>query len=189
MKEFIQNEDIMLLRIHSVLCQFIQHEHDFYENLIEIIDDDQGIWTSIILDTFLIYQDHPKIEFRLKLIEALGPLLSGKFFVDILMKNYRLFKSKEPEKDFPFNIARANDEHYKGLISFLKNTHAKIDNIDRNQLPFVQEILLMISEFAINHPTSYIGARSELVWWQISDVPKPLSSTAQKAFYALSKGF
>ena len=106
MKEFIQNEDIMLLRIHSVLCQFIQHEHDFYENLIEIIDDDQGIWTSIILDTFLIYQDHPKIEFRLKLIEALGPLLSGKFFVDILMKNYRLFKSKEPEKDFPFNIAK-----------------------------------------------------------------------------------
>ena len=189
MNQFIQNEDIMLLRIHSVLCQFIQHEHDFYENLIEIIDDDQGIWTSIILDTFLIYQDHPKIEFRLKLIEALGPLLSGRFFVDILMKNYRLFKSKEPEKDFPFSIARANDEHYKGLISFLKNTHAKIDNIDRNQLPFVQEILLMISEFAINHPTSYIGARSELVWWQISDVPKPLSSTAQKAFYALSKGF
>tara|TARA_S200000501_G_scaffold379008_1_gene446210 strand:- start:3025 stop:7596 length:4572 start_codon:yes stop_codon:yes gene_type:complete len=188
-KENVQNEDIILLRIHSALCQFIKNDDNFYENLVGIIDDDRGIWTGIILDTFLIYQDHPKILFQIKLLEAIGPLLSGKFFVDILMKNYQLFKSEKPEKEFLFNIERTNYEHYKGLISFLKNAHANIDNIDKNQLSFIQKILLMVSDFAVKHPTSYIGARSELIWWQLSDVPKPLFSTAQRAFYALSKGF
>ena len=32
-------------------------------------------------------------------------------------------------------------------------------------------------------------ARSELINWQIGDVPRPLFSTAQKAYYSLIKGF
>ncbi len=39
------------------------------------------------------------------------------------------------------------------------------------------------------HPTRFVWARSELISWQLTKVPKPLHSTAQKAYYGLVKGF
>ena len=57
------------------------------------------------------------------------------------------------------------------------------------EINFIHILLLLVSDFGVHHPTRYIWARAELIWWQVSDVPKPLYSTAQKAYYALTNGF
>jgi hypothetical protein len=47
----------------------------------------------------------------------------------------------------------------------------------------------MVSDFGILHPTRFVWARSELINWHISNIPKPIYSTAQKAYYLLINGF
>ncbi len=66
---------------------------------------------------------------------------------------------------------------------------AASDVQNRQDQEFIQTVLLMVADFGTIHPTRFVWARSELIWWQISDVSKPLFSTAQKAYYALIKGF
>ena len=179
----------LLKNIHIALCKYLCNDDSFNDTLVEIVDGDREIWTGVILDTFLIYQAHPKQQFRLRLMEALAPLMSGNFLVAMMKNIHDTYRINNPAKAFSFNIARTNDEHYQGLISYLKNAHANIDSLNNKDLSFIQTLLLMVSDFGIKHPTRYIWARSELTWWQMSDVPKPIFSTAQKAYYALIKGF
>ena len=183
------DKDNILKNIHIALCKYLCSHDSFNDALIEIIDGDRENWTGVILDTFLMYQEHPKQQFRLRLMEALAPLLSGEFFVEMMKKIHETYRINNPAKAFSFNISRTNDDHYRGLIEYLKNAHANIRSLDKEELDYIQTLLLMVSDFGIIHPTRYIWARSELTWWQMSDVPKPLFSTAQKANYALIKGF
>jgi len=179
----------LLKNIHTSLSKYLGNDKSFNEILIEAVDGNRDNWTSIILDTFLMYQEHPKQQFRLSLTEALTPLLSGEFFVEMMKKNYDNHRINSPGKAFSFNINRTNDEHYRGLINYLKNAHANISSLEKNDLDFIQMLLLMVSDFGVKHPSRYIWARSELTWWQMSDVPNSICSTAQKAYYALIKGF
>ena len=179
----------LLKIIHITVCKYLFGDESFHSALIDIIDSDRQNWTGVILDTFLMYQNHPNYSFRLKLMEALAPLLSGEFFVAMMKKLYDEYKIKTYSIKFSFNLNRINDHHYKGIIKYLKNAHANINSLDKQELNYIQILLTVVSDFGILHPTRYIWARSELTWWQISDVPKPLFSTAQKAYYNLIKGF
>ena len=179
----------ILQNLHFAIRQYLCHDTSCFKLLTDIVDGKLENWSEVVLDTYLIYQDHPIPQFRLKMIEALTPLMSGDFLVEIIRSAYTYQRGQEPEKEFSFNINRAGDEHYKAFIQYLKGIHSTVRQEDENELAFIQAALLLISDFGIIHPTRFVWARAELVWWQLSDVPKPLFSTAEKAYYALIKGF
>ena len=102
---------------------------------------------------------------------------------------YLYQRRKDKAKGFSFDITRTNDDHYQALIHYLQEVHQDIGNADGDEQEFVKTLLLLVSDFGTIHPTRFLWARSELIGWQLSDIPKPLYSTAQKAYYALIKGF
>ena len=63
---------------------------------------DLGNWSGVIIDTFLNYQFHSDPSFRIKLIEALTPLISGDFLVSMLKDAYNYQKEIDQLKGFFF---------------------------------------------------------------------------------------
>ena len=181
------NEYLFIL--HSLVQKFLIEDHNVFIELKEIIDQNTKRNQELIIDAFLTYQYHPNPIFRLKLIECLAPLLSGNILVRMLRNSYEYQVKSKLKNSFTFNIKRLNDDHYESLIRYLKEAHSNIKISNTLEKNFVQILILFVSEFGSIHPTRYVWARSELIWWQISDIPKVLLSTAQKAYYALTSGF
>ena len=178
-----------LYKVHLSVVNLLIEEDTVFIKLQEIIDQSLENNQALLVDTFLTYQNHPNPKYQLKLIECMAPLLSGKILVKMLRSSYEYQVKNKLKSSFTFNIKRLSDDHYKSLIKYLKSAHTNIQNATTLEKNFVQILILFVSEFGTIHPTRYVWARSELVWWQISDVPKILHSTAQKAYYALSSGF
>ena len=65
--------------------------------------------------------------------------------------------------------------------------HINIDDADDIDRSFIQDILFIICEYGKIHPTKFISVRSELIWWQLSNSPTKIRSTAQKEYYNLIK--
>ncbi len=183
------SRDNLLRQLHITIRKFLRSDESFYESLVKIVDSDNQNWSGVILESCLAHQMHPDIKFRHKLIESIGPMMSGEFFINQIKSIYSEIINYNSSSSFSFDIRRTTDDHYKSLIQYLKDAHASIDVLERKEINFIQILLLMVSDFGVYHPTRYIWARSELIWWQVSDVPKPLYSTAQKAYYALTNGF
>ena len=152
-----------------------------FNYLRKVVDGDLGKWSGVLIDTFLNYQSHSDPTFRIKLIETLSPLLSGDFLISMLRDTYQYLKKQNRSKEFSFNINRTTDEHYRAFIGYLQETHLNFKDSKSVDQEFIQTILLMVTDFGINHPTRFVWARSELIWWQINHISKPLFSTAQKA--------
>lgn len=184
-----QQIDSVVISLHYAIRKYLVGDLESFSLLRQIVDNHPADMTKIILDTCLSYRMHQKFDFRLKLIETLMPIISGDFLIDLLYDTFLVHRKNNPSTEFSFKIERANDDHYNALINYLKRIHDSLSNTDLKQLDFIQIILLLISDFGALHPTRFLWARSELTLWQISDVPKPLLSTAQKASYNLSKSF
>ena len=86
-----------------------------------IIDGDLGNWSAVLIDTYMNYQNHSKPLFRIKMIEALAPLLSGDFLISMIHSAYLYQRRKDKTKGFSFDITRTNDEHYQAFIHYLKD--------------------------------------------------------------------
>ena len=185
----IESNETILFRLHHSVRNYLANDPSCFKTLTEIVAEKSGNWHGVILDIFLNYQRHPDPSFQIRMIEALTPLISGDFLVTMIRSAFLHQRDKNAAKGFSFNINRATDEHYQAFIKYLKEAHLNLAQADANELEFVQTILLLVADFGTIHPTRFVWARSELVWWQISNVPKPLFSTAQKAYYALTKGF
>lgn len=181
--------DTLLYEIHIIVKHYISGDPNVFKRLKTLIDGDLDNWGGIIIDTFLHYQYHSNPVFRIKLIEALAPLLSGDFLISMIHSAYHFQREEDPAKGFSFDIMRTNDEHYQSFINYLKKAHQDIKNASVNEHEFVKTLLLFISDFGTVHPTRFVWARSELIWWQLSDIPRPLFSTAQKAYFNLIRGF
>ena len=181
--------DILLYNFHLAVRQYLADDPSVFNYLREVVDGDLGNWSGVLIDTFLNYQSHSDPTFRIKLIETLTPLLSGDFLISMLRDAYQYQKKQDRSKGFSFNIDRTTDEHYRAFISYLQEAHLNFKNSKSVDQEFIQTILLMVTDFGTIHPTRFVWARSELIWWQISHISKPLFSTAQKAYYALTKGF
>ena len=181
--------DILLYNLHLAVRQYLADDPSVFNLLTEIVDGDLGNWSGVVIDTFLNYQSHSDPVFRIKLIESLTPLISGDFLVSMIRNAYIFQKELDRSKGFSFNINRATDEHYRAFINYLQKAHLNLKESGAVDQEFIQTVLLMVADFGTLHPTRFVWARSELIWWQISDVSKPLFSTAQKAYYALIKGF
>ena len=82
--------------------------------------------------------------------------------------------------DVSDNVTKINTKQYDRLIGYLKMMHSKIDTIDSIDKSFIQKVLSIICEYGKIHPTQFISARSELVWWQLSKSPSQIQSLAQK---------
>ncbi|MBT7119809.1 MAG: GNAT family N-acetyltransferase, partial [Candidatus Marinimicrobia bacterium] len=181
--------DILLYNFHLAVRQYLADDPNVFNYLRDVVDGDLGNWSGVLIDTFLNYQSHSDPTFRIKLIETLTPLLSGDFLISMLRDAYQYQKKKDSSKGFSFNINRTTDEHYRAFISYLQEAHLNFKDSKSVDQEFIQTILLMVTDFGTIHPTRFVWARSELIWWQISHISKPLFSTAQKAYYALTKGF
>jgi hypothetical protein len=181
--------DILLYNFHLAVRQYLADDPSVFNYLREVVDGDLGNWSGVLIDTFLNYQSHSDPTFRIKLIETLTPLLSGDFLISMLRDAYQYQKKQDRSKGFTFNINRTTDEHYRAFISYLQEAHLNFKDSKTVDQVFIQTILLMVADFGTIHPTRFVWARSELIWWQISHISKPLFSTAQKAYYALTKGF
>ena len=183
------NNTNLIEQIHHTIRSYLSNDQIFYDSLKDILNRDTIEWSDVILDTLLQYQEHPDPHFRLKMLDAIAPILSGEFFVGLLEKTFHYFREKSTEKGLPFDISRLTGSQYRSLIDTLKNAHEKVDDLDRPDSEFFQTVLYIISDYGVIHPTQFIWGRSELVWWQLSDAPKPISSAAQKAYYNLINGF
>ena len=139
--------------------------------------------------TFLGYQKHSNAYFRIKLLEAIAPILDGDILIILLKNSFQYQNSIDPTKGFSFDIKRTNEKHYQAFIKYLNKSIVSISKKDEVEKDFIKVILLMISDFGISHPTKFVWARSELINWHQPTIPKPMLSTAQKAYYSLINGF
>ena len=181
--------DSSLYDIHWAVKSFLKGDSATFNILEKIIDESLGNWSTIIIDSLMNFREHPDTIFRIKLIEAIAPIISGNLFMDLLHEAYTFHREKDSTKGFTFKINRTNDDHYHSLIEYLKSVKKVVDNLDVIEQEFIKALLLLVADFGILHPTRFVWARSELISWQLSKVPKPIHSTAQKAYYSLVKGF
>ena len=183
-----KENDLQLSMIHKSLLLYRNNNISFSSHLNEIIKIKNNEWSDVIVETFMQYLEHPKPIFRLKLLETICPLLSERFFVDQLKAIHR-YHMVNKEDDFIFDIKKINSKQFHELINLLKIIHSKIDEIDTVDMNFIQKALSIICEYGKIHPTQFILARSELIWWQLSESPSQVQSSAQKEYYNLINGF
>ena len=179
----------MLAELHKIVRQFLSEDSKVFNSLTNLLDQEMGVWSEVALKTLLNYQSHPNPYFRIKLLESIAPILSGDRLVSLLRDSYRFHRSIDSTKGFSFNIKRTNEDHYESFIKYLNKSYNLITEKDEFDQDFIKIILLMISDFGILHPTRFVWARSELINWHLPDIPKPIYSTAQKAYYLLINGF
>ena len=183
------NSDLHLETLHYGATLYLSNNISFSKYLHKIINQKNNEWTDVIIDTFMQYQNHPNPLFRIKLLETISPILSDKLFVDQLRSHFKFLKQNSNSEKFNFDIEHISKKQYTALISLLKTMHASIDTLDRIDMNFIQDVLSIICEYGKRHPTKFISARSELIWWQLSKSPTKILSTAQKEYYNLINGF
>ena len=135
------------------------------------------------------FRYHSNPTFRIRLIDTIAPILSGDLFIELLEDSYQNHLQHNPGKGFAFKIKRISDEHFQCLIKYLRNSENEVNNSGSINDDFIKTLLLLVADFGILHPTRFTWARSELISWQLNNAPKPIHSTAQKAYYSLVKGF
>ena len=180
--------EYQLETLHKSIKLYLSNNILFSEELKKIINTNNE-WNDVLIDTFFQYQNHPNSDFRIKLLESLSPILSSEFFVNQLKANYKYFKNNSKNSEFIFDVKRLSNNQYLSLIDLLKTMHIKIDNADATDMSFIQDILSLICEYGKIHPTKFISVRSELIWWQLSNSPTQIRSTAHKEYYNLISGF
>jgi len=181
--------ELQLQALHNSLSQYLNSQESFHISLNQLIESKNNEWIDVIIDTFIQYLEHPNPMFRVKLLETISPILSEKLFVDQLKDNFRYYIENTVNEDFNFDVTKINTKQYNRLIEYLKMMHRKIDKIDSIDKSFIQKVLSIICEYGKIHPTQFISARSELVWWQLSKSPSQIQSLAQKEYYNLINGF
>ena len=181
--------ELQLQTLHNSLSLYLNSQESFHISLNQLIESKNNEWIDVIIDTFIQYLEHPNPMFRIKLLETISPILSEELFVDQLKDNFRYYIENTVNEDFNFNVTKINNKQYDRLIGYLKMMHSKIDTIDSIDKSFIQKVLSIICEYGKIHPTQFISARSELVWWQLSKSPSQIQSLAQKEYYNLINGF
>lgn len=189
--ESIPNEKAFsrLNEFHLLMVQYLSEDKSCFKLLRDLIDQSNVEWKQLIRETCIQFFQHPNPKFRILLLENLLPLLSGGMFFQLLKDAYYSFRKHAPLVGFSIQTVRMKEVHYKSIIQSLnkfRGSHHELDDIGTG---FLQTLLLMVSDFGVQHPTGFSWARAELAWWQLSDVPSPIRSTAQKSHFALIKGF
>ncbi|MFL2994992.1 MAG: GNAT family N-acetyltransferase [Candidatus Neomarinimicrobiota bacterium] len=183
-----ENES-QLQAINNSLSLYLNSKDSFHISLNQLINSKNNEWVDVIIDTFIQYLKHPKPIFRIKLLETISPIISEELFVDQLKDNFRYYVENQTDEDFNFDVTKINIKQYNRLIGLLKTLHGNIGEIDSTDKKFIQKVLSIICEYGKIHPTQFISARSELVWWQLSKSPSQIQSLAQKEYYNLINGF
>ena len=117
---FDEKMDTLLYKLHWAVHQFLSNDPGAFKPLSALVDGDLGNWSGTIIDTFMNYQSHSNPHFRIKMIEALAPLLSGELLISMIHSAYLYQRRKDKTKGFSFDITRTNDDHYQALIHYLK---------------------------------------------------------------------
>ena len=178
-----------LYQLHAIIRKFINDDSSVFDDLKKLIDVGLGTWDGVALKTFLRYQKHSNPYFRIKFLESIAPILSGDILIRSLNDSYEYQKSIDSTKGFSFDIKRTSEEHYQSFIKYLNKSIISISKKNEVEKDFIKIILLMVADFGISHPTKFVWARSELINWHLQSIPKPIYSTAQKAYYSLINGF
>jgi len=181
--------DNALYDIHRSVRLYIDGDVSSFEILRNVIDGGLGNWSTVLTDALMNFRYHSNPTFRTKLIDTIAPILSGDLFVELLEDSYKYHLKHNPRKGFSFIIKRISDEHFQCLIKYLRNSENEVNNSGSINDNFIKTLLLLVADFGILHPTRFTWARSELISWQLNKAPKPIHSTAQKAYYSLVKGF
>jgi len=181
--------DNALYDIHRSIRLYIDGDSSSFSILRDVIDGRLGNWSTVLADALMNFRYHSNPIFRTKLIDTIAPILSGSLFIDFLKDSFKYHVKQNPGKGFTFTIERTNDDHFHCLIQYLRNSENDINSADLIMHDFIKTLLLLVADFGTLHPTRFTWARSELVSWQLNDAPKPIHSTAQKAYYILIKGF
>ena len=114
--------DTDLYKIHRSLMLYLCNDLDFYDELVAIVDNKIGNWSMILVEAFMNFNNHPLPHFRIKLLEAITPLISGDLFIKLLHNAYIYIREVDPSKGFSFNIKRASDEHYESIIGYIQES-------------------------------------------------------------------
>ena len=178
-----------LEKIHFSLIAYLSNDKNFNTILNDLVKSAKLEWKTEIINTYLQYFDHPISSFRLMLLESLTPLLSGNLFINLLESAYYYQREQKPEKGLTFKIQSMKESHFNSILQKLKYLYNKLSDLKNNEIHFLQTLLLIISDYAIIHPTKYIPARAEMIFWKIRKTDNSISSTAQKGYYNLVNGF
>ena len=181
--------DNALYKLHNATRSYLKENFSSIDEIQYVVDKELGNWSTVIIDTFVMLSQHSTPLIRIKLLEAISPLIKGDLFVGTLREIFVTHINSEITDEFTFSIERTNDDHFNSLINYLQKSKIDISETEKNENEFIKILLLLIAEFGIIHPTRFVWARSEIVSWQLKNAPKPIFSTAQKAYYLLVKGF
>ena len=130
------------------------------------------------------YQSHSKPLFRIKMIESLAPLLSGELFITMIHDSYIYQRKIDPSKGLSFDIGRTNDDHFHSTLQYLQKIMPDIETASLGEKEFIKTLLFLIADFGILHPTRFVIARSELINWQLSNVPRLLQSKLKSVLWS-----
>jgi long-subunit acyl-CoA synthetase (AMP-forming)/GNAT superfamily N-acetyltransferase len=178
-----------LKEFHLFMVHFLKGDKTCFDALKAMVDHAEPQWQQLIRETCIQFFKHPLPKFRIDLLESLLPLLSGDMFFQLFQDAFYAFRKMNPHKGFSLPLRRMKETHHKSIIHGLNQTRNRLNELDDLGKGFIQTLLLIVSEFGIQHPTGFSWARAELSWWQIADVPSAIKSTAQKSHFALIKGF
>ena len=126
----INSEETVLHRIHKAVYLYLLNDRSTFNMISSIVDNGAGNWSNVLVNSFIVFKNATKPFFQSKLVESLAPLLPGELFIKLIEEAYFTHRKTNPEKGFMFNINRANDEHYKSLIQYLKNIKMNLSKDD-----------------------------------------------------------
>ena len=79
---------------------YLSNDLDFYNELVAIVDNKIGNWSMILVEAFMNFNNHPLPHFRIKLLEAITPLISGDLFIKLLHNAYIILETSILQGDF-----------------------------------------------------------------------------------------
>ena len=99
--EFDDNKiETILYSIHRSVRAFISDDPAIFNGLRSIVDNDLGNWSTVLINTYMNYQNHSKPLFRIKMIESLAPLLSGELSITMIHDSLYISEKLTLRRDY-----------------------------------------------------------------------------------------
>ncbi|MBC8215831.1 MAG: GNAT family N-acetyltransferase [Candidatus Marinimicrobia bacterium] len=144
---------------------------------------------SLAVKLLMRTQSHPVPRIRVKSLEYLLPHITGELFLELLINTHKMSHSSEAIEDMILSTDLIQKTHFDALLQYLGSIRLSRDESSIPSHSFIQILLKTVSQYGKKHPTSYIWARAELIYWHQPHLPELLQTTASEAFDMLTLGF
>ncbi len=144
---------------------------------------------SLAIKLLMRTQTHPTSKIKVKSLEYLIPHISGELFLELLLKFCDTVQPFDIIEDMVVQTEYFSNTHFNAIIQYLESLRSNPSEIATTQNCLIEILLRAISQYGISHPTSYIWARAEIIFWRQNVFPEHIQTTASDALKTLYQGF